>query len=480
MEAVRKRILQEDILNGASNSMVNVITELSKYAMVLFLALYTLVGFQLVQKAEDEKRASLWQQNVLFFAMHGMGNLILYLNTENEKVIYFYGAQLILFLAFLILHHLIYPKSDRLLNHNLLMLLSVGFLMLTRLSFDKAQRQFEVAMLAAGITLLIPWIIRKAGKLRNLYWIYGAAGFGLLTAVLIAGKLSFGAKLAITIHGISFQPSEFVKILFVFFVAGMFHEARDFRRVVITTCAAAAHVLVLVLSKDLGGALIFFVVYLVMLYVATKQPLYFLAGLLAGSGAAWIAWKLFSHVQTRVLAWSDPFSVIENEGYQITQSLFAIGTGSWFGLGLGHGMPYKIPVVEEDFIFAAIAEELGILFAIFLIFVYMCCFYMILNIAMCLKDSYYKLVAVGLGTLVIFQVFLSVGGVIKFIPSTGVTLPFISYGGSSLLSMFVIWAIIQGMYLKRSDEVAENDREKAGKEEKEEKTRKKSKQPGVQ
>lgn len=438
--------------------MVNVITELSKYAMLLFLALYTLLGFRLVRKPEEEKKSSLWQQNLLFFSMHLMGNLILYLNTGSERVVYFYGAQLILFLLFLILHHLIYPKSDRLLNHNLLLLLSVGFLMLARLSFDKAQRQFEVAVLAVGLTFLIPWIIRRAGNLRNLYWLYGAAGFGLLAAVLILGQLSFGAKLAITVHGITFQPSEFVKILFVFFVAGMLHEAQDFRHVVITTAAAAAHVLVLVLSKDLGGALIFFVTYLVMLYVASRQPLYFLGGLLAGCAAAWVAWKLFSHVQVRVLAWSDPFSVIENEGYQITQSLFAIGTGGWFGLGLGHGMPYKIPVVDQDFIFAAIAEELGILFAILLIFVYLCCFFMILNIAMCLKDTYYKLVAVGLGTLVIFQVFLSIGGVIKFIPSTGVTLPFISYGGSSLLSMFVIWAIIQGMYLKRSDEVAEHDK----------------------
>lgn len=447
--------------------MVNVITELSKYAMILFLALYTLIGFQLVRRSEEEKRAALWQQNFLLFSMHLMGNLVLYLNTENEKVLYFYGVQLVLFLIFLILQHLIYPKSDRLLNHNLLMLLSVGLLMLSRLSFDKAKRQFEVVVLAVALTFLIPWIIRKAGRLRKLYWLYGVIGLGLLSAVLIAGSLSFGAKLAITVHGISFQPSEFVKILFVFFTAGMLYEAQDFRRVAVTTCMAAAHVLVLVLSKDLGGALIFFVTYLVMLYVATRQPLYFLAGLLSGSGAAWIAWKLFSHVQVRVLAWSDPFSVIENEGYQITQSLFAIGTGGWFGLGLGHGMPYKIPVVEEDFIFAAIAEELGILFAVFLVFVYMCCFYMILNIAICLKDAYYKLVAVGLGTLVIFQVFLSIGGVIKFIPSTGVTLPFISYGGSSLLSMFVIWAIIQGMYLKRSDEVAENDREKdKGKEEK--------------
>lgn len=440
--------------------MVNIMTELSRYGLLLGMALYTLAGFWLVMKEEEEKRALLWLQNFLFFGMHALANLILFLNTHNKKIIYFYGVQLLLFLFFLILHHLIYPKSDKLLNHNLLMLLSIGFLMLARLSFDKASRQFEVALLAAGLTFLIPWIIRRAGKLRNLYWLYGVSGLVLLTAVLVAGHLSYGAKLAITIHGIMFQPSEFVKILFVFFVAGMLHELQEFRQVVITTCAAAVHVLILVLSKDLGGALIFFVTYLVILYVATKQPLYFLGGLGAGSMAAWIAWKLFAHVQVRVLAWSEPFSVIDKEGYQITQSLFAIGTGGWFGLGLGQGMPYKIPVVEEDFIFAAIAEELGILFAILLICVYLCCFFMILNIAMCLKDTYYKLVAVGLGTLVIFQVFLCIGGVIKFIPSTGVTLPFISYGGSSLLSMFAVWAIVQGMYLKHSDEVAEHDKVK--------------------
>ncbi|MCD8241160.1 MAG: FtsW/RodA/SpoVE family cell cycle protein [Lachnospiraceae bacterium] len=296
-------------------------------------------------------------------------------------------------------------------------------------------------------------------------------GFLLLLVVLIAGTVSSGAKLTITIIGVSCQPSEFVKILFIVFVAGMLREDRSFRQVALTTALAAAYVLVLVASKDLGGALIFFVTYLVMLYVATKQPLWFFAGLIAGSGAAWVAWKLFAHVQTRVLAWSDPFSVIDNEGYQITQSLFAIGTGGWFGMGIGQGMPYKIPVVEEDFIFAAIAEELGILFAIILIFVYLCSFYMIINIAMCLKDSYYKLVALGLGTMLTFQVFLCVGGVIKFIPSTGVTLPFVSYGGSSLLSTFVMWAIIQGIYLKRSDEVAEYDRR--GKAEKIEKKGKK-------
>jgi len=436
--------------------MLNVITELSKYAMILFLGIYTLLGFTMVRKSEEEKKASLWRQDILFFGMHGMGNLILYLNTENKEILQFYGMQVLAFLAFLLLQRLFYPKADSLLNHNLCVLLSIGFLILTRLSFDKAKRQFEIAVLAGGLVFLIPWIIRKSGKLRTWYWLYGGVGFALLLAVLIRGKLNFGAKLSIDFYGISFQPSELVKILFVFFIAGMLYQKSNFKQVAVTTAAAACFVLVLVLSKDLGGALIFFVIYLTMLYVATRQPLYFLSGLLAGCTASFVAWKLFDHVKIRVLAWSDPFSVIDKEGYQITQSLFAIGTGGWFGMGLGQGMPYKIPVVERDFIFSAISEELGILFAIFVIFVYLCCFYMILNIAVCLKDSYYKLVALGLGTLLVFQVFLCAGGNMKFIPSTGVTLPFISYGGSSLLCTFLIWAIVQGMYLKRSDEVAEH------------------------
>lgn len=159
--------------------------------------------------------------------------------------------------------------------------------MLARLSFDKAERQAELAALAAVLTFVIPVIIRKSGRLRNLYWLYGAAGFGLLAVVFIAGSITHGAKLSITVYGITLQPSELVKVLFVFFVAGMLHEAVDFKRIVLTSALAAAHVLLLVVSKDLGAALIFFVTYLVMLYVASRQPLYFLGGLLAGSAAAW-------------------------------------------------------------------------------------------------------------------------------------------------------------------------------------------------
>lgn len=338
------------------------------------------------------------------------------------------------------------------------MLMAIGFLILTRLSFTKAAKQFTIAVGAMIFALGVPFMIKKIRFIRKMTWLYAVVGLLALLIVAILGATSYGAKISYTVAGISLQPSEFVKIIFVFFVAGMFHQSNSFRQVVITTVVAAAHVIVLVASKDLGGALIFFVVYITMLYVATGNPFYFIGGLLSGSVAAVIAYRLFSHVRVRVVAWQDPISVIDNEGYQICQSLFAIGTGGWFGLGLNQGSPGKIPVVEQDFVFSAIAEELGGVFAICLIMVCMSCFLMFLNIAMQLKDSFYKLVALGLGITYGFQVFLTVGGVIKFIPSTGVTLPLVSYGGSSLLSTIIIFAIIQGFYILREGEGGQNGR----------------------
>ena len=229
---------------------------------------------------------------------------------------------------------------------------------------------------------------------------------------------------------------------------------------VITTIVAAVHVLILVASTDLGAALIIFVVYLIMLYVATKQPLYLFAGAGAGSAASVCAYYLFGHVKTRVQVWRDPFANYDTGGYQVAQSLFAIGTGSWFGMGLCQGMPETIPVTDTDFIFAAIAEELGLIFALCLILICVSCYVMFLNIAMQLHNQFYKLVALGLGTCYIFQVFLTIGGVTKFIPSTGVTLPLVSYGGSSLISTLIMFAIIQGLYILREDEEESIERKK--------------------
>ena len=289
-----------------------------------------------------------------------------------------------------------------------------------------------------------------------------------MTLVAVFAATSGGAKLGFEIAGIGIQPSEFVKILFVFFVASSLKKSTEFKNVVVTTALAAAHVLILVLSTDLGAALIMFVVYLVMLYVATQQPFYAVAGVGAGSFAAVIGYKLFAHIKVRVAAWKDPFATYSDGGYQVAQSLFAIGTGSWFGMGLCQGSPDLIPVAETDFIFSAIAEELGVIFALCLILVCVSCYVMFLNIAMEIRNRFYKLIALGLGTCYIFQVFLTIGGVTKFIPSTGVTLPLVSYGGSSMLSTMIMFGIIQGLYIIREDEeeeIIEKKRERANRNE---------------
>ena len=224
------------------------------------------------------------------------------------------------------------------------------------------------------------------------------------------------------------------------------------KKIKTASIVAGAHVLILIASRDLGGAGIFLVTYLVMLYTATKRPILLVGGFAAGALGMVAAYYLFSHVRNRVVAWLDPLSVVDGAGYQVSHSLFAIGTGGWFGSGLYQGMPNKIPVVEKDFIFSAISEELGGIFALCLIFICISCFLMFFNIALKIKEPFYKLIALGLGTVYTTQTFLTLGGVIKFIPSTGVTLPLVSYGGSSCVSTMIIFAIIQGLYILKDEE----------------------------
>lgn len=433
--------------------MVNVIIEVSKYLMILLIAVYTYLNFSYFRFRETRQQNKVCgRQNAAMFLMHLLAYAILFLKSEDERMILFYLAQVVFFACYIWLYRLFYRNVSRILVNNMCMLLCVGFIMLSRLSFDRAVRQFLIVAAAALVTWIIPFIIDRVWQLAKIPWVYGMLGLILLVVVWIMGNNSFGAQLSLSVGGFSFQPSEFVKISFVFFVATMFYRSTDFKTVCITTAVAAVHVLVLVLSKDLGSALIFFITYLTMLFVATTNWFYLLGGIAGGCGASVLAYALFSHVRTRVLAWRNPWSDIDNRGYQITQSLFAIGTGGWFGMGLYQGMPYKIPVVEKDFIFAAISEELGGIFAVCVLLICMGCFLQFMMIATRMQALFYKLIAFGLGIVYLVQIFLTVGGVIKFIPSTGITLPFISYGGSSVLSTFILFGVIQGLYiLKKND-----------------------------
>lgn len=434
--------------------MINVMIEVSKYLMILLIAVYTYLNFSYFRFHEERKQKSVCRkQNAAMFLLHFVANLILYLKSEDERVMLFYLAQVIFLAAYIGLYQMFYRNLTRILVNNMCMLLCVGWIVLTRLSFEKAVRQFIIVAVAALVTWIIPLIMDRVWQLSRIPWVYGTLGLALLAVVWMVGNNSYGAQLSISMGSFSLQPSEFVKISFVFFVATMFYRSTDWISVVVTTAVAAAHVLVLVLSRDLGSALIFFVTYLVMLFVATGSWLYFLTGILGGCGAAVLAYRWFAHVRVRVSAWKNPWADIDNRGYQITQSLFAIGTGGWFGMGLYQGMPYKIPVVEKDFVFAAISEELGGIFALCVLLICLGCFLQFMMVAVRMQASFYKLIAVGLGMEYLIQVFLTVGGVIKFIPSTGVTLPLVSYGGSSVLSTFILFGVIQGLYiLKKNDE----------------------------
>ncbi len=385
---------------------------------------------------------------LFLFAIHFTGYFALYIQSFSDKILVLYGVELLLFILILGFYQAFYRKLSKLLLRNMLLLLAIGFIVLARLSFDKAVRQVAFVAGAAAICILVPLIIRRVGYLRKFGWVYGVVGILMMLVVLLIGTTKYGATNWLNIAGISFQPSELVKLLFVLCIASMFIKGTDFRRVITVTVMAGAIVLILVLQKDLGGALIFFVTYLFMLYIATAKPFYLLAGLAGGSLASMVAYQLFDHVRVRVMAWRSPFTYIDKEGYQISQSLFAIGTGGWFGMGIKRGLPTSIPVVDSDFVFAAIAEELGGLFAICLLLVYMNCFILMVNISLKLEDMFYRLVTAGFSIMFGFQVFLSVGGVIKMIPSTGVTLPLISAGGSSVFATILMFMIIQGVYLK--------------------------------
>lgn len=436
--------------------MVTIVIQLSKYLMIILITAYTFLCFSIFgYRDPDRKVRMLRTQTVLMFLIHILAFASMYLATDDIKMLAFYLMQVSLFAAVLLLYTIIYPKVSRLVINNMCMLLCIGMIMLTRLNYASAVKQFAIATASVAVSLFVPVVIRKFKLLSEWRNLYAAAGLVSLAVVLVFGQVAGGALLGFKIggeSGINIQPSELVKIIFVFFVASSFQMSLEFKNIVITTAIAAFHVLILVVSKDLGAALIIFVVYLVMLYVATRQPLYIAAGLGAGSVASVIAYHLFSHVRVRVVAWQDPLAAYDNGGFQIVQFLFAIGSGGWFGMGLFQGSPETIPVATSDGIFAAISEEMGLIFSLCMILICLSCYVMFLNIAMQLHNMFYKLVALGLGTCYIFQVFLTIGGETKFIPLTGVTIPLVSYGGSSLISTVIMFGIIQGLYILREDE----------------------------
>ena len=437
--------------------MYEIIVNISRYIFLIYIGLFLLSGFIISIGEKDIIRVNIKKQinfqRLLIFLFHITAFLILSFNTETrlfEKDIipFFLISTAFIFLGNL-LSITIYKKSCHLLWNGIFFLISIGIVILYRLNPYLAFKQIIWSILGLSICLTIPLILTIMPRLNLFKYIYLLLGLALLLSTLIFGKEDGGAKNWITIKNITFQPSEVVKILFIFYLASCFSKQNlKIRHLIFPSLVSLVFVICLVFQTDLGSALIFFMTYLVLVYISTSKTWIIMLGSILTAIGAFVSYNLFSHVKVRFDIWQNPWKDVTGKGWQIVQSLFSIGTFGLFGSGLNLGMPKSMPVVERDLIFSAICEEFGVLFGIGLMLVLIMIFFRGVKIALRSNNKFLSLISSGLTSLLCFQSFLIIGGVIKFIPLTGVTLPFISYGGSSMLISFVIVGILQWISIR--------------------------------
>lgn len=441
--------------------MVELLTHVLQGLSIVLIVLLTISSYSLLKK--DERDAVFgYRINILLTLLLHI-TLFMPVIMQNISMYYltFFGLQLLYLLMFPIIFKMIHSRANRLMINLVMIMMAIGLPILTRLDRQKSVKQFAFLVAASVVVLFIPMFLKKFESTRKIAAIFGVLGLIMLGLVLVLSKTTYGANLSLSVGPISIQPSEFVKLTYVLLLATLFRKRQDFKRVVFVTFIALAHTGVLVLSKDLGGALIYYAIYVVILYVATLKKRYptLAMAVLALGGVA--SYSLFAHVRVRVTAWLDPWSVVERQGYQVAQSLFSIADGNWLGKGVGLGSPKSVPVVEKDFIFSAICEELGGIFAICLILLCLCLLLSMIKTSMKNSVALYKLVCVGFACAYGMQAFLTIGGAMKLIPSTGVTLPFVSYGGSSLAASMMMFGLLQGLFIKgnKVEEAKQLDRE---------------------
>ncbi|NLO89412.1 MAG: FtsW/RodA/SpoVE family cell cycle protein [Clostridia bacterium] len=338
-------------------------------------------------------------------------------------------------------------------------LCSTSLILLYRLNPIYAARQF--LWFIVGLTALAVSSKINYRKLADYKYLYAAGGALLLLLPVFFGAERGGAKSWLQIGSITIQTSEFVKILLVLFLASylsqksteLVREKQSFKGFKLPSLEEWGPLLMmlgislifLVFQKDLGATLIFYGTFLAMLYISTAKLSYIIMGsllfLIGGSATYFI----FDHVKMRVETWINPLQYAETAGYQVIQSLLAFGYGGLTGAGLGEGFPHFIPAVHTDFIFAAAAEELGLAGALALLMVYILLIYLGFKIAARARDNFSKLLAAGFTSLMALQIFIIIGGTTKLLPLTGVTLPFLSYGGSSLVSNCIIVGLLMNI-----------------------------------
>lgn len=375
-------------------------------------------------------------------------------------IIGFVGILLGLLICAHIVVRLVASGADATLLPLAALLHGVGFVMITRLDDRLAGLQATWSLVAIAVFSLTLVFFQRATDLARNRWLMFFAGAGLLLLPLVpgVGQTFNGARIWVSIGAINFQPGEFAKVALAIFFASYLADRRELiaastwkigpirlpepRYIAPILVAWGFSIVVMVGQRDLGSSLLFFTLFIVMMWVATEQVGYVLLGAVMFVGAAFFSWSQFSHVQTRVSNWIDPWSDPLDDGYQIIQSLYGLADGGLLGTGLGRGNPGQVPEAQNDFIFSSIGEEFGLLGASAILMSYVLIVGAGLRTALRTDRTFEKLLATGLTTIVGVQAFIIIGGVLKVIPLTGITLPFVSYGGSSLLSNYIILALL--------------------------------------
>jgi cell division protein FtsW (lipid II flippase) len=364
-----------------------------------------------------------------------------------------------LFFALYVVAHVVnrftVPSADPYLLPMAALLTAFGLTEIYRLNADDAFRQGLWIVIGVAVyagTLLV--LRRDYRVLENYKYLFGLGAVILLflPALPVIGATVRGARLWVQIGPIGFQPGELAKIFFIVFLAGYLRDKREvlaqFRLKDLGPLLVifALAMLVLVQTNDLGSALLYFGVFLAMLYIATARALFVAVGGVMFLAGSYAAYNLVPRVQDRVSIWLDPWEDADGAGYQIIQSHFSMGHGGFFGTGLGEGTftntagDRLIPDLNTDFIYSALAQEIGLVGAAGLLLVYMLFIMRGFRVAMVAHDGFSKLLAGGLTFVFALQTFIILGGILRLIPLTGITLPFVSYGGSSIVANFILLA----------------------------------------
>ena len=372
----------------------------------------------------------------------------------------FLGVILVLLGAAHVATRRLAPAADGVLLPLAALLNGLGYVFIARLDHKLAGLQAIWTALGVAAYIGTLWVVRRTRDLERFRYTFALIGIGLLLMPLlpIIGRNINGARLWVRVGGITFQPGEFAKVTLCIFLASYLVEKRellsvathrlgpamvpDFKHFGPVLLAWGLSLVVLVAERDLGSSLLFFALFVAMIWVATARGAYLAIGAGLFTVGSFLTWQEFAHVHERVRVWLNPWPSASGKGFQTVQALFAFAAGGVFGSGLALGSPQRIPAVTTDFIFAAVGEELGLLGTTAVVIAFLLMVGSGLRIALRAESPFEKLLATGLTTIIGMQSFIIIGGVTRLVPLTGITLPFVSYGGSSLLANYVLLALL--------------------------------------